>query len=401
MEVRVRFAPSPTGTPHVGSMRTVLFNYFFAKSQGGIFILRIEDTDQARKVEGAIEAIQESLKWLGIEWDEYQVQSERLTHYKEYAEQLVSAGKAREDEGAIRFIVPKEGKTSWVDAVGNKKIEFSNSEIEDFIILKKDGFPTYHLANVVDDHLMEISHVIRGDDWISSAPKHLLIYQALGWDPPVFAHLPNVLGAEGRKKLSKRHGAKSALDYKNEGILSDALVNYLMLLGWTPKNDREVLSRMEIQNEFKLEDVHTSPAVFDERKLLWINGEYIRSKSSEELSKCLADFYSNDLQEFIQNDAIVELAKTRMKTLADFETMVSQEKSDMDESVKRDLADILNGLDSWKKDQIFEKLKEVMSKHQVRMPVLYKAFTGREQGLPLPDFLEALGREKSLARLSQ
>ncbi len=200
--VRVRFAPSPTGTLHVGGIRTALFNYFFAKSQGGTFILRNEDTDKARKVEGSLEATEESLRWLNVSWDGLVTQSERLEHYKKYALQLVSEDKAKEEGGAVRFIVPKNGKTEWTDAVGNKKISFENKDIEDFIILKKDGFPTYHLANVVDDHLMGISHVIRGDDWIPSTPKHIMLYEAFVWTPPIFAHVPNILGTDG-KKLSK------------------------------------------------------------------------------------------------------------------------------------------------------------------------------------------------------
>jgi glutamyl/glutaminyl-tRNA synthetase len=241
--VKVRFAPSPTGIPHVGNIRTALFDYFFAKNQNGKFILRLEDTDQSRKVEGAVEAIKESLSWLGAEWDEFVTQSERLSEYKKYAEELVKKGFATLENGAVRFIVEKSpGKISWEDAVGRKKVEYDSKDVEDFIILKADGFPTYHLANVVDDHLMEITHVIRGEDWIPSTPKHILLYNALGWDTPVFAHVPNVMGVDG-KKLSKRRGAKSALDFKKEGFLPEALLNYLMLLGWSPKNDQEILTK--------------------------------------------------------------------------------------------------------------------------------------------------------------
>ena len=274
-KIKVRFAPSPTGILHVGGIRTALFNYFFARSKQGEFVLRNEDTDQARKVEGSVEATLESLKWLGADWDDFVTQSERLDEYRNYANQLLEKGHAREEEGAVRFITPKEGTTKWHDLIGDKDISFENSDIEDFIILKKDGYPTYHLANVIDDHLMGISHVIRGEDWIPSAPKHLMLYEAFGWIPPQFAHVPNVMGTDG-KKLSKRRGAKSVLDFKNEGYLSEALLNYLMLLGWSPKNDREVLSRDEIEKEFSLERVNSAPAIFDERKLLWMNGEYIR-----------------------------------------------------------------------------------------------------------------------------
>lgn len=404
--VRVRFAPSPTGIPHVGSMRTVLFNYFFAKSQQGKFILRIEDTDQQRKVEGALESIKESLEWLGVVYDEYYVQSERLTHYKEYADALVKEGKARIDDGAVRFIVPKKGVTSWIDAVGNKRIEFENDKIEDFIILKKDGFPTYHLANVIDDHLMEISHVIRGDDWIPSAPKHIMLYEALGWKLPVFAHLPNVLGEDGKKKLSKRHGAKSAIDFKNEGILPDALVNYLMLLGWTPPDDREILTRDEIIHEFKLEDVNVSPATFDEKKLLWINGVYIREKlSDEELVVELKSFYSDgSIDNYIDNREILSLAKTRMERLADFRFLVEKaDEATPDPEIVLLIGDALEGIsdNEWVKDNIFSEFKIIMNEKNVRMPVFYEVFTGRRHGLPLPDFLESLGKKDSMARINR
>ncbi|MDO8269708.1 MAG: glutamate--tRNA ligase family protein, partial [Candidatus Levybacteria bacterium] len=265
--VKVRFAPSPTGIPHVGNIRTALFDYFFAKANQGSFMLRLEDTDQARKVEGAEEAIKESLLWLGASWDEFVVQSERLAEYKKYAHELVERGIAREENGAIRFIVQKDvASISWTDAVGDKTITYETQNVEDFIILKADGYPTYHLANVVDDHLMGITHVIRGEDWIPSTPKHLLLYQAFGWETPVFAHVPNVLGTDG-KKLSKRRGAKSVLDFKKEGYLPEALLNYLMLLGWSPKDDREILEKSDIEREFSLNNVNVSPSIFDERKL--------------------------------------------------------------------------------------------------------------------------------------
>ena len=218
---RVRFAPSPTGILHVGGVRTALFNYFLAKSTGGQFILRIEDTDQARLVPGAVDSIKESLQWLGVSWDEFVIQSERLETYKKISDELIAKGHAKSEDGAVRFITPTTGKTSWTDAVGDKEISFENKDIEDFIILKKDGYPTYHLANVVDDHFMQITHVIRGEDWIPSCPKHILLYKALSWEPPIFAHVPNVLGTDG-KKLSKRRGAKAVLEYKSEGILSIA-----------------------------------------------------------------------------------------------------------------------------------------------------------------------------------
>lgn len=410
MNVRVRFAPSPTGIPHVGNIRTALFNYFFAKANNGNFILRIEDTDRARFVEGSQDAIKESLSWLGVKWNEFIVQSENVSEYMKLAKLLVARGAAREEKGAIRFIVPEEGITSWQDAVGGKKIEFQNSEVEDFIILKSDGFPTYHLANVVDDYYEKITHVIRGEDWISSTPKHILLYKAFGWEPPTFAHVPNVFGTDG-KKLSKRRGAKSVIDFKREGFLPDALLNFLMLLGWSPKGDREVLSVDEIAKEFSLERVHTAPAVFDPKKLLWMNGVYIRQKTDEELARLLGDFYREDASvlHILKADEakrqIISLAKTRMNVLADFKALVVRhhiKERDLQTAIRFSLIKEFNRLElnKWTKDSIFEILKDVMKEYRVKMPILYEIFTGHAQGLPLPDFMEALGKDGTLDRLT-
>lgn len=402
--VKVRFAPSPTGIPHVGNIRTALFDYFFAKSQKGTFILRLEDTDQARKQEGAIAAIKESLEWLGCNWDEYVIQSERLSEYKKYADELVRLGKAREEDGAIRFIVDKTiGKISWIDAVGNKKIEYEAENIEDFIILKKDGFPTYHLANVVDDHLMEITHVIRGEDWIPSAPKHILIYNAFDWSIPVFAHVPNVMGTDG-KKLSKRRGAKSVLDFKTEGYLPEALLNYLMLLGWSPKNDREILTKEELIGEFSLEKINSAPSIFDERKLLWLNGEYIRSLEDKKLLELLFDFdpsltgYDRDLIE-----KFVPLAKTRMKKLPEFHTLIKpfimDEASTPPSELKDDFRKILEQVGDWDKDLLIEKIKSLNLEKGYGFQDIYKAVIGEKSGLPLADVFELLGKDKTLKLL--
>jgi glutamyl-tRNA synthetase len=278
--------------------------------------------EEKNKVEGSVEATLESLKWLGADWDDFVTQSERLDEYRNYANQLLEKGHAREEEGAVRFITPNEGTTKWHDLIGDKDISFENSDIEDFIILKKDGYPTYHLANVIDDHLMGISHVIRGEDWIPSAPKHLMLYEAFGWTPPQFAHVPNVMGTDG-KKLSKRRGAKSVLDFKNEGYLSEALLNYLMLLGWSPKNDREVLSRDEIEKEFSLERVNSAPAIFDERKLLWMNGEYIRRTPISNLKSQILEINPElgDLDKELIDKLLVP-AQTRMKKLIEFKDYV-------------------------------------------------------------------------------
>lgn len=317
MSVRVRFAPSPTGNPHVGNIRTALFDFLFARHNQGKLILRIEDTDKSREVKGGVEAIVDSLKWLGLDFDEGPIlQSQRLPIYKEHAQILLNKTLAYQLDGAIYFKTQKEGKSSWIDLIGNKKIEFDNSVQDDFVILKSDGFPTYHLASVVDDHLMRISHVTRGEGWISSTPKHLMLYQAFGWQLPYFAHFPNILASD-RSKLSKRHGAIGILDFKKEGFLPEAILNFLALLGWTPLSGKEALSLEEMIEEFDIKDVHQSPAVFDGQKLEWLNGEYIRNMPDEKLLQVLQEFLV-DHPAKDKLSLLVPLVKERIKKLSDF-----------------------------------------------------------------------------------
>ncbi|HMS22543.1 MAG TPA: glutamate--tRNA ligase family protein [Candidatus Levybacteria bacterium] len=400
-KIKTRFAPSPTGSLHVGGIRTALFNYFLAKVKNGTFMLRIEDTDQQRKVEGAEEQIKESLEWLGANWDEFVVQSQRLSEYKKYAEKLLAEGKAKLDNGAIRFIVSKEGKTAWNDAIGDKEIIFENKDIEDFIILKGDGYPTYHLASVVDDHMMNITHVIRGEDWISSTPKHIMLYSALGWSVPVFAHVPNVFGTDG-KKLSKRRGAKSALDYKKEGILSDALLNYLMLLGWSPKNDREIFSKEEIEKEFTLENVNSSPAIFDEKKLLWVNGEHIRLLTTESLQERLLEF-DPTLSGIANFTKYLSLAQTRMKTLAEFRGMVEDtrgvELSDKQRQLAGFLLDKYKSISRWNTEEILQASLAARDMSDAKTQDLYVVLTGKTQGLPFAEKLEIEGKDATIKKL--
>lgn len=401
MEVCVRFAPSPTGILHVGGIRTALFNFFFAKSKNGTFILRNEDTDQARIVEGAIEATKESLTWLGVTWDDLVTQSARLEEYKKYAWELILSGKAKEETGAIRFIVPKDGRTLWTDAIGDKEISFENRDVEDFIILKRDGFPTYHLANVVDDHLMKISHVIRGEDWIPSTPKHIMLYNAFGWNHPVFAHVPNVLGTDG-KKLSKRKGAKSVLDFKKEGILADALLNYLMLLGWSPKDDREILNRDEIAREFSLKNIQSSPAVFDEKKLLWMNGEYIRQFQISNLKLKILEF-DPEISSIKNFEQYLPLAQTRMKTLADFKDLAVNDSnynySPGEKTLAGKLTESLNSIPEWNKDTILKTIFDFRDTHNQSMKNMYILLTGKPQGLPIAEKLEIDGKEETISWL--
>lgn len=290
--VIVRYAPSPTGIPHIGNIRTALFNYLFAKSQNGKFLLRIEDTDRARLVVESIAKIEESLGKLGIVWDERYVQSGRLPLYNSALEILKKAGAVYEDSGAWRFRVSKNIELSWEDGL-HGLIEFSSSVIEDFVIVKSDGFPTYHFASVVDDHDMRISHVIRGDEWVSSTPKHLLLYSAFSWQAPLFVHLPPILGPN-KKKLSKREGVRSVFEYLSEGYLPEAIVNFLALLGWSPKSDKELFTLDELTREFSLERLNKNSPIFNLEKLNWFNKKYLQKLSSEELVRRIKQFSTFD-----------------------------------------------------------------------------------------------------------
>ena len=406
MQVRVRFAPSPTGIPHIGNTRTALFDFLFARSQNGTFILRIEDTDQKRIVKGAEQAIEEILDWLGIKPDEKFVQSKRLEIYKEKANELLKKGWAKEEEGAIRFVVPKGKTLEWTDAVGNKKISFKSEDVENFVLLKSDGFPTYHLANVVDDHLMGISHVIRGEEWISSTPKHLLIYEAFAWEPPIFVHLPVILGPD-RSKLSKRHGAKSVLELRAEGYLKEAILNFMALLGWNPGGDKEIMDISEMVSLFKLEDINVANPVFDIKKLDWMNGVYIRKSKIPDLKSQILKL--NPEFKNVDNETLekfIELAQTRMSKLTDFAklagpTILGKNKINPSQiSIVKDLISEFKKVRNWSQSETFEVLKRVMIKHKIKMPVFYKIFTGSESGLPLPQSLEILGKEKTLKRLT-
>ena len=367
-----RFAPSPTGEPHIGNIRTALFAWMFAKKNGGEFFVRIEDTDKSREIPGAVQAIVESLEWLGLNYDKNLIfQSERLKIYKSYADKLVKSGWAytctcseerlaqlREEQikrkeppmydgncrnknifrnagtknCVVRLKIPKDGATEFTDIVRGA-VRFENKLIDDQVILKSDGYPTYHLANVVDDYETRVTHVIRGEDWLSSTPKHLLIYKYLGLQPPVFAHLPMILGKD-KSKLSKRHGAMPVLEYKRAGFLADAFLNYIALLGWHPVENpdcreagREMLSRKEIIEQFSLERVQKSGAVFDPEKLTWMNGMYMRKLSRAELFEILQRFgaqYDESAKFVLEKipeknmDRAIGLVQERMRTLMDF-----------------------------------------------------------------------------------
>ncbi len=360
-EVRVRFAPSPTGYLHIGGARTAIYNWLFARKNQGKFFLRIEDTDQARSTREMVDVIFDSLKWLGLDWDgEPWYQSQRFDVYRRYAEELVQKRKAyhcycghdddpeeaadwdesnkcqcylltvKEKEEldrqgvprAIRFWVP-DG-TTVIDDLVYGSMEFNNSEINNFVILRSDGVPTYHLAVVVDDHDMGITHIIRGDDHISNTPKHVLLYRALGWDVPQYAHVPLILG-EDKKRLSKRHGAASVLEYAQMGILPEALVNYLALLGWSAGDDREIYTIPELIQAFSINGISRKSAVFDPKKLEWVNSEHIKIYPTEKLlekvlpslkeAHLVTDFDAERKVPYLLQ--VLELFKTRMKTTKD------------------------------------------------------------------------------------
>ena len=275
MPVRVRMAPSPTGFLHVGNVRTALFNWLFARHEGGEFRLRIENTDTNREVEQSVEQIQESLRWLGLDWDgPVTFQLDRISSCQEEARRLVAEGKAYEDDGAIRFRMPDEGSTSWDDLVLGR-VEFPSEQLEDVVIVRSDGRPTYNFASPVEDRLDEITHVIRGSDHVSNTPKQIRILEGLGAPVPLYAHVPNVNGTDGRP-LSKRHGAVTVEEFRTQGYLPEALVNFLVLLGWSYDDRTTIMSRDELVERFTLERVGASPAAFDYEKLKWMNGTYLR-----------------------------------------------------------------------------------------------------------------------------
>jgi glutamyl-tRNA synthetase len=345
--VRTRFAPSPTGFLHIGSLHTALFAWLFARHSGGKFTLRIEDTDQERKVEGSIEAILDGLKWLGIDWDEGPeksgdfgpyFQSERLNLYNAAAKKLVDEGhayncycsqerleamrqlqtqrklppgydrhcrnldpKERSEKEAngevpvVRFKMPLSGQTTVHDLIWGD-VTFENRLLDDFVLLKSDGFPTYHLANIVDDHEMKMTHVIRAEEWMSSTPRHVMLYEAMGYDQPKFAHLPLLIGSD-RSKLSKRHGSVSVSEYRAEGYLPEAMMNFLAILGWSLDDKTELFSREDLIGSFSLERVGKTPAIFNKEKLSWLNGIYIRKMAAAEFAQRALPFLERDLPE--------------------------------------------------------------------------------------------------------
>src|SRR5215216_6815853 len=310
--MRVRFAPSPTGVLHIGGARTALYNWLLARGSGGTFVLRIEDTDRERSTPENVEQILEGLRWLELDWDEGPYsQWERREHHAAAIERLVEGGHAYEDEGAIRLRVPDEGETVVRDVIRGD-ISFPHSAIQDFVIRRSDGSPLYNLAVAVDDRDMGITHVVRGDDHISNTPRQVMILRALGEQLPVYAHLPLLHGPDG-KKLSKRHGAASVQDLREAGYLPEAVLNYLALLGWGYDEETTFHTIEELQDRFRLERVSKSPAVFDEQKLRWMNGRYLRELDVEDLTERLEALTGRSGLR-----SAVEIAQDKISTLSEF-----------------------------------------------------------------------------------
>ena len=482
--VRVRFAPSPTGLQHIGGFRTALFDWLLARHTGGKFLLRIEDTDTARTVPGAVEAIVDGFHWLGIDWDEGPLaggpygpyfQTQRRDLYRAASHRLIAAGYAyrcfctperlqrvreemqarnepprydrhcralaAEEQAAraaasepfvVRVAVPLEGTTTVWDALRGE-IRFQNSNLDDAVLLKSNGYPTYHLANVVDDYLMRITHVIRAEEWIPSAPIHTLLYAGLGWEPPIFVHVPDVLGPDG-KKLSKRHGALPLLEYRDLGYLPEAVLNYMALLGWSYDDKTDVLGREELVRAFSLERVGTAGAKYDAERLLWFNGVYIRQLAPAALAERTLPFLERpQSQGGLPDDVarpldrayaerVLRLEQERMKTLAEAPALTEFFFSErlaydpallvakgMDaartlEGLRRAQA-LLEGISQWQAAALEAPLRALVAEMALKPVQLFTslrvAVTGRTVSPPLFETLEVLGRERSLERLAR
>jgi len=475
-EVRVRFAPSPTGFIHIGSLRTALFNLLFARHQGGMNILRIEDTDQSRKVEGAVENLIKNLGLLDINFDEGPLQggdygpyyqSERLDIYKKYCDELVDKGaayyafdtpeeldemrKLQQLEGrqtmydrrardlseeeireniksgkpyVIRLKVPLNEEVKFDDLIkGTIKIETNN--IDDQILLKSDGFPTYHLANVVDDHLMNITHIIRGEEWVTSVPKHILIYRALGWEAPEMAHVPLILNKD-KSKLSKRQGDVAVEDYLKKGYLKEALINFMALLGWNPGEgeEQEFFSMDELQKRFTIEKVQSSGAVFNIDKLNWMNNAYIKDYDLDKLTELALPYFENtgiDTADIPKTKKILSAIRAylnkldeipdQLKIFTQKEVQLENEnlkellQADTSKTVFNALVKKFSGLDSLDPVTYKSVLSDVQNETGVKGKLLFKplriALTGSENGPELPLIAEIFGKDKVISLLNK
>ncbi|MCX7833320.1 MAG: glutamate--tRNA ligase [Ignavibacteria bacterium] len=474
--IRVRYAPSPTGFIHIGNLRTALYNYLFARHNNGKLILRIEDTDQSRKVEKAVENIIDTLQWVGIEYDEGPFkegdyapyfQSQRLKIYYQYAKILIENKKAyycfcseerlnaiRQEQQLRKVPVAKydkkclslteqeisdnlnqklpyvirlnvePGRTIKFNDFIRGEVQILSDLIDDQILIKSDGFPTYHLANVIDDYLMKITHIIRGEEWLPSTPKHILLYEAFGWELPVFAHLPLLLNKD-RSKLSKRQGDVSVEDYKNKGYLPEALINFIALLGWNPKDEQEIFSMNELIEKFTLEAVHKSGAIFDIEKLNWLNGEYIRKKSNfellillrEELSK--SKYNNNDYSdEYLIK--VINAMKPRITFIKEiyekgyffFEEPESFDKDLINKFSTTQYTEILNtylkeikNIQELTKEDLENLIKYIVDELKIKKANLIQplrlAISASLEGPSITDIILTIGKEKTIQRINK
>src|SRR5882762_8968065 len=392
MPVRVRFAPSPTGYLHVGGARTALFNWLFARREGGKFLLRIEDTDKARSTDENTQVILDGLKWLGLDWDEPPVfQGARVARHQQVADQLLKEGKAYLEEDAIRLRVPP-GELSWDDAV-HGRISFKGEDIRDFVILRSDRSPLYNFAVVVDDIDMQISHVLRGDDHISNTPKQLAVYCALGAGTPIFGHVPMIHGPDG-KKLSKRHGATAVGDYQHLGILPEAMRNFLVLLGWSPGGDREIMSMEELRTLFSLDGILKKPAVFDTTKLEWMNGQYLSAKTAvEPRSRTTLD---------VARQVAVRL-DPRFVTLDDkAQKEIAKDAPGYHAALAASVIALKNAPD-WTPESLEHVLRGLAEQRNVAAGKIFQpvriALTGGTVSEPVNELLSVVGKEAALRRL--
>jgi glutamyl-tRNA synthetase len=409
MSVVVRMAPSPTGFPHIGLVHTALFNWLFARHEGGEFRLRIENTDTSREVEEATLQIQDSLRWLGLDWDgEVTFQLDRMERCKEEAQRLLAEGNAYEDGGAIRVRMPDEGVTAWEDLIRGR-IEIPNEKLEDLVLVRADGRPTYNFASPVEDWLDGITHVLRGDDHISNTPKQIRILEALGAPLPAYGHVANILGPDG-KKLSKRHGATSVEEFRSQGYIPEALVNYLALLGWSYDDRTEIMSAEEIVERFTLERVGSSPAVFDYTKLTHFNGVYLRALSPEEYADRLVTYLGEqgyDWDEQLIRKA-APLVQEKIATLGEFPQFAGflfarPEPQLSDGTVLAAAAETLAEVEPFDAEQIEAALRSLAEQLGLKPREAFQpirlAVTGSNVSPGLFESLELLGKEETLARI--
>lgn len=474
MKVRTRYAPSPTGFMHVGNLRTALYEYLIAKNGGGSFVLRIEDTDQERYVEGAVDVIYNTLKVAGLKHDEGPdiggeygpyVQSERKDMYLPFAEQLIAEGKAyrcfctkerlesiQQDSEfggydrhcrdlpqeeidkllaqgvpyVIRQKMPLEGSTTFVDAVFGE-ITVENSELQDQILIKSDGFPTYNFANVIDDHTMGITHVVRGCEYLSSTPKYNLLYDAFGWEIPTYVHLPLIMGkdAEGNvSKLSKRHGATGFEDLIKEGYLPEVIINYIALLGWCPKGNEEIFTLAQLEKEFSVENISKSPAVFDYQKLQWFNAEYLRAMSDEEFTEVAKPYYDSVFGDTTYDGSkLTAILKARTVQLTDIPQMIKffkelpdydkelfvnkKSKTNLENSpaILKTVTERLEALSDWNAEAIKELLMNLAAELELKNgTVMWPARIAASGQTVTPggavEILDILGKDETLRRLN-